>query len=53
MESALRDKLLSNSAHIAADYERAQGRDTTAHFAEAEAERVALADAIRADGATW
>lgn len=53
VESALRDKLLATSARIAADYERAQGRDTAEHFAEVEAERVAMADAIRAEGAAW
>ncbi|MRH90251.1 hypothetical protein GFY24_22900 [Nocardia sp. SYP-A9097] len=53
VESALRDKLLANSARIAADYERAQGRDTAEHFAEVEAERAAMAEAIRADGAAW
>ncbi|WP_330180873.1 hypothetical protein OHB26_31420 [Nocardia sp. NBC_01503] len=53
VESALRDKLLANSAQIAADYERARGRDTDEHFAEAEAERAAMVEAIRADGAAW
>ncbi|MEU0542928.1 hypothetical protein [Nocardia sp. NPDC005978] len=53
VESALRDKLLTTSARIAADYERAQGRDTAEHFAEVEAERAAMAAAIRADGAAW
>ncbi|MFE2996882.1 hypothetical protein ACFXG4_17935 [Nocardia sp. NPDC059246] len=52
-EAALRDKLLAGAARIAADYERAQGRDTAEHFAQAEAERAAMAEAIRADGAAW
>ncbi|WP_297617905.1 hypothetical protein [Nocardia sp.] len=52
-EEALRDKLLTASAHVAADYERAQGRDSVEHFAELEAERVAMVEAIRADGAQW
>ncbi|WP_327146907.1 hypothetical protein [Nocardia sp. NBC_01327] len=52
-EEALRDKLLTASAHIAAVYERAQGRDGAEHFAEVEAERAAIAEAIRADGAQW
>lgn len=53
VESALRDKLLASSAQIAADYERAQGRDSAEFFAEVEAERAAMAEAIRADGAAW
>ncbi|WP_327139181.1 hypothetical protein [Nocardia sp. NBC_01327] len=52
-EEALRDKLLTAAARIAADYERAQGRDTAEHFAEIEAERAAMAEAIRAAGAQW
>ncbi|MET9490986.1 hypothetical protein [Nocardia sp. NPDC006630] len=52
-EEALRDKLLTASAHIAADYERAQGRAGAEYFAEVEAERAAMAEAIRADGAQW
>ncbi|GAB2568626.1 hypothetical protein [Nocardia heshunensis] len=52
-EAALRDKLLTSAAHIAADFERAQGRDTAEHFAAAEAERAAMAEAIRTNGAAW
>ncbi|MFE3262418.1 hypothetical protein [Nocardia sp. NPDC059229] len=52
-ESALRDKVLASAAFIAADYERAQGRDTADYFAEVEAERAAMADEIRAAGAGW
>lgn len=52
-EAALRDKLLTSSAHIAADYERAQGRDTAEHFAEIEIERAAMAAAMSADSTTW
>lgn len=45
-EEALRDKLLTAAAHIAADYERARGRDSAEHFAEVE--RAAMAEAIHA-----
>ncbi|WP_327146898.1 hypothetical protein [Nocardia sp. NBC_01327] len=50
-EKALRDKLITASAHIAARHERAQGRDSAEHFAEVETERAAMVEAIRADGA--
>ncbi|WP_433560475.1 hypothetical protein ACQP1O_22540 [Nocardia sp. CA-151230] len=52
-EAALRDRVLMTSSRIAADYERAQGRDTAEYFAEVEAERAAMAEAIRADSAAW
>jgi hypothetical protein len=52
-ESALRDKMMRNSARIAARYEQSQGRIAGEYFAEAEAERAAMNDAIRASGATW
>ncbi|MEU2102331.1 hypothetical protein [Nocardia sp. NPDC019255] len=52
-ESALRDKVMRNSARTAANYEQSQGRATMEHFAEAEAERAAMNDAIRASGASW
>ncbi|MFE3105226.1 hypothetical protein [Nocardia tengchongensis] len=52
-EDALRDRVLVTSALIAADYERAQGRDNPEHFAAMEDERAAMAAAIRADGHTW
>jgi hypothetical protein len=49
-ESALLDRIMRNSARIAADYERSQGRTTEAFFAAAEAEREAMAAAIRESG---
>ncbi|MBF6333553.1 hypothetical protein [Nocardia transvalensis] len=52
-ESALMDKVMRKSARIAASYEHSQGRTTPEYFAEAEAERAAMGDAIRASGATW
>ncbi|MFD9992025.1 hypothetical protein ACFWXT_29365 [Bacillus cereus] len=52
-EAALRDRVLVTAAIVAADYERAQGRDTEEHFAAVEAERAAMAEAIRADSAAW
>ncbi len=52
-ESALRDKMMRNSARIAADYEHSQGRGNAEYFAEAEAERAAMDDAIRASGTSW
>lgn len=52
-ESALLDKMMRNSARIAASHERRQGRDTDDYFAQAEAERAAMADVIHASGAAW
>ncbi|MBF6300423.1 hypothetical protein IU459_23165 [Nocardia amamiensis] len=52
-ESALLDKVMRNSARIAANYEHSQGRATVEYFAEAEAERAAMNDAIRASGSSW
>ncbi|WP_433734921.1 hypothetical protein ACQP0C_41625 (plasmid) [Nocardia sp. CA-129566] len=52
-ESALLDKVMRNSARIAASYEYSQGRDTADYFAQVEAERAAMAEVIRASGAAW
>ncbi|GAB2452258.1 hypothetical protein GCM10027262_76840 [Nocardia tengchongensis] len=52
-EAALRDRVLITAARIAADYERAQGRDTAEYFEQVEVERAAMADAIRADSTAW
>jgi len=52
-ESALVDKMMRNSARIAVGHEHAQGRTSADYFAQAEAERAAMDDAIRASGAAW
>ncbi|MEV6258456.1 hypothetical protein AB0L97_34880 [Nocardia sp. NPDC051911] len=52
-ESALLDKVMRNSARIAAGYEHSQGRATAEYFAQVEAERAAMDDVIRGSGAAW
>jgi hypothetical protein len=52
-EKLIRTEVLHRSVLIAARYERSQGRDSEEYFAAAEAERAAMAEAIRSSGTAW